>query len=138
MISESTLLDPRRPKPHPRKRHEERGPTPTLFFTLTIEGCLYETQLGSPGVGVVPTGHLRHPKSVVTILVTFDCRAAGKEANAHSGPEWQIVCPPGMGKGISAILRPRDLHYRKLPRGDVLLQPQLLYLEVPNFANSLA
>ena len=43
-----------------------------------------------------------------------------------------------MRQSIRTILCPRDLDYSKLPRGDVLLQPELLYLEVPNIANSLA
>ena len=43
-----------------------------------------------------------------------------------------------MRQSIGAILRTRDLYYSELPRGDVLLQPELLQLEVPNLANTLA
>ena len=43
-----------------------------------------------------------------------------------------------MGKGVCAIFCSRDLRYRYLSRGNILLQPQLLYLEVPNLANTLA
>jgi len=35
--------------------------------------------------------------------------------------KWQVVCAPRMCQCVGAILRPRDLHYSKLPRGDVLL-----------------
>ena len=74
----------------------------------------------------------------VTLLVSRTCLAAGKESNPHRSPKWQVIRAPGMRQSIGAILRPRDLHYGELPRGDVLLQPELLHLEVPNLANSLA
>ena len=65
-------------------------------------------------------------------------RVFGNGTYSHCCPEWQVISAPWMSQSIRAIIDPRNLHYRYFSGGDVFLQPELLNLEMPHFANSLA
>ena len=69
-----------------------RGRQSNLFTRSRVRGdSLSECQ----GVADVPA--YWHPHmGLLTLLVTRICLAAGKEANSHRSPKWQIVRAPGV------------------------------------------